>query len=309
MLLACTLHVRELACRPLSHAPALPLQMGQFAQNPGRGGFGTQLGGNLAGQSARGAFPGGTGLNSSLAQGRPGAGIPGLNNVLGGALQRGGTPNLQGAGMPFAGGQRSLSGSGSLNMSGLSMGGLGGGLGLQGSPGRAGPGQAGLGPNSYNPSADLLSMMGKAGPGANMPRDQLAGLANATNNAFGVGGPAQQQGQTQQAQAQHPGLGAQQHPGAGQQQAPTQAQQQQQSSLLGSGQHGLATSGAQDDQPVFNQAEFPALGGGGNARGPGQGQAGQVGAPAFLRLSGTLAGRSSSATCNSRTAMAGRQWG
>ncbi len=281
MLLVCTLHVYELACCPLSHALALPLQMGQFAQNPGRGGFGTQLGGNLAGQSARGAFPGGTGMNSSLGPGRPGTGIPGLN-VLGGALQRGNTPSIQGAGMPFAGGQRSLSGSGSLTMSGLSMGGLGGGLGLQGSPGRAGAGQAGLGPNSYNPSADLLSMMGKAGPGANMPRDQLAGLANATNNAFGMGGPAQQQGQTQQAQAQHPGLGQQQHPGAGQQQAPGQAQQQQQSSLLGSGQHGLAASGAQDDQPVFNQAEFPALGGGGNARGPGQGQgqAGQVGATA-----------------------------
>ena len=135
---------------------------------------------------------------------------------------------------------------GNIGMSALG-GGLGGGLGnalgLQSSPGRNSglnlhP-AVGLSSAAYPPSGDLIAMMNKANVTTNS-----AHLLNATQSAFNntVGHQHQQQQQQQQLRQQ-------------------QQQQQQQGQQQGG--QGQATSMGQDhDQPVFDQSEFPALGGG-----------------------------------------------
>ena len=156
-------------------------------------------------------------------------------------MPRGVGPGMQ-AGMNLPGLSNQRGTLGNIGMSALGNG-LGGGLGnalsLQNSPGRNSglnlhPG-VGLSSAAYPPSGDLIAMMNKANVSTNNSQ-----LLNATQSAFNTTvGQQQQQQQQQQLQQQ---------------------QQQQQGQQQGQGQ---ANSMGQDhDQPVFDQSEFPALGGG-----------------------------------------------
>lgn len=175
-------------------------------------------------------------------QQRVNPGMQGSMNLPGLATQRGTLGNL--GGMSALGG--GFGGS------------LGNALGLQNSPGRN-PGLnlhsgVGLSSAAYPPSGDLIAMMNKANVTTNNSQ-----LLNATQSAFGSSVGQQQQQQ------------AHQQPQQQQQQQPPLQQQQQQQSQQHSGQpsgQGQAPSigGPGSDQPVFDQSEFPALGGGAGAQ-------------------------------------------
>ena len=146
-----------------------------------------------------------------------------------------------GMNLPGLGSQRSALGNIGMSALGSGLGGgLGNALGLQNSPGRNSglnmhPG-VGLASAAYPPSGDLIAMMNKANVTANNSQ-LLTATQSAFNNTVG-----QQQQQQQQQQLQQQGQGQ------GQGQGPGQA-----SSMGGQGQ--------EHDQPVFDQSEFPALGG------------------------------------------------
>lgn len=149
-------------------------------------------------------------------------------------------------------------GLGSIGMGALG-GGLGAGLGnavqLQNSPGRNSglglhPG-VGLSSAAYPPSGDLIAMMNKANVSTTNSQ-LLSATQNAFSNAPGQSQQQQPQSQQQQQQLQQQ---AQQQQGQQHQQQQSQQAHVQQASASGQGQ------GQDPDQPVFDQSEFPALGG------------------------------------------------
>ncbi|DBA91673.1 TPA: hypothetical protein ACH3X1_003273 [Trebouxia sp. C0004] len=233
---------------PSSAAQQQAAQQNRFAgSNMGvnlqpRGPMGQTLMGGLNNVGQRG-IPGNAGLGQAALQRQAGNGVN--MGALGGAsgMQRG----MQG-GMNLPGLANQRGALGNIGMSALGGGlgaGLGNALGLQNSPGRNSglsihPG-VGLSSAAYPPSGDLIAMMNKASVTTNNSQ-----LLNATQSAFNNTVGQQQQQQQQQQQSQ--------------QQRQQQQQQQQQGQQSGQGQ---ATSMGHDhDQPVFDQSEFPALGGG-----------------------------------------------
>ena len=154
-------------------------------------------------------------------------------------MSRGAGPGMQaGMNLPGLSNQRGTLGNIGMSALGNGLGGsLGNALSLQNSPGRNSglnlhPG-VGLSSAAYPPSGDLIAMMNKASVSTNNSQ-----LMTATQTAF------------------NSTVGQQQH----QQQQQLQQQQQQQQQQQGQGQ---ANSMGQDhDQLVFDQSEFPALGGG-----------------------------------------------
>lgn len=192
-------------------------------------------------------------INPVSLQRQAGAGVN-LGGLPGApSMQRGLSPGLQGnVNLSSLGNQRAGLGNIGMGALGNSLGaGLGNALQLQNSPGRNSglglhPG-VGLSSAAYPPSGDLIAMMNKAN--VSTTNNQLL---NATQNAFSnaPGQPSQQQQQPNQQQLQSQNQ---------QQQPPQQQQQQLQQQLQG---QQPSSSGQEQDQPVFDQSEFPALGGG-----------------------------------------------
>lgn len=193
-----------------------------------------------------------TSMNPASLQRQAGAGVN--LGTLGGTpgMQRGLGPGLQGS-VNLSGLSNQRAGLGNIGMGPLGAGlgsGLGNALQLQNSPGRNSglglhPG-VGLSSAAYPPSGDLIAMMNKANVSTTNSQ-----LLNATQNAFSnAPGQSQQQNQQQHLQQQ-----------AQQQQQQQQTQQQNQQPQQQHGQQ-PSSSGQDEDQPVFDQSEFPALGGG-----------------------------------------------
>ena len=234
------------------HACLLQLQISQYG--PQRGGpMGQALNLSALNNVNQRGLTGNSSMNPASLQRQAGAGVN--LGALGAApsMQRGLSPGLQGnVNLSSLGNQRA--GLGNIGMGALGAGlgsGLGNALQLQNSPGRNSglglhPG-VGLSSAAYPPSGDLIAMMNKANVSTTNSQ-----LLNATQNAFSNAPGQSQQQQSQQQQSQ------QQLQQQAQQQQ--QTQQQQQSQQL----HGQQTSssGQDQDQPVFDQSEFPALGGG-----------------------------------------------